>query len=80
MNPIVPDVVNDVVNDVAQSDPTTTLGAIAVVTLILYLALRELCVASDRRRAEKLANGLLVPITPLLIVFVLVVVWKGLDL
>jgi len=75
MNPLVPDALVEAV----EGGLPASLGAVAVVTLILLLGLRELCNATERPKARILADHIAVIAVPLFVMFVLLVVWKGLE-
>jgi len=71
MSMMLPDVVVDTVN----SGQPVSLEVVAIVSLILFLAVREVGDASRSRRVKELSDYLMVAIVPLFIVFLLVVVW-----
>jgi uncharacterized membrane protein len=71
MSIMLPDVVVDTVN----SGQPVSLEVVAIVSLILFLAVREIGDASRSRRVKELSDYLMVAIVPLFIVFLLVVVW-----
>jgi hypothetical protein len=71
MSMMLPDVVVDTVN----SGQPVSLEVVAIVSLILFLAVREIGDASRSRRVKELSDYLMVAIVPLFIVFLLVVVW-----
>jgi hypothetical protein len=71
MSMMLPDVVVDTVN----SGQPVSLQVVAIVSLILFLAVREVGDASRSRRVKELSDYLMVAIVPLLMVFLLVVVW-----
>jgi hypothetical protein len=71
MSMMLPDVVVDTVN----SGQPISLEVVAIVTLILFLAVREIGDASRSRKVKELSDYLMVAIVPLLLVFLLVVVW-----
>ena len=71
MSMMLPDVVVDTVN----SGQPVSLEVVAIVTLILFLAVREIGDASRSRKVKELSDYLMVAIVPLFIVFLLVVVW-----
>ncbi len=56
-----------------------TLGAVAVILLIAFLATKELAGASVGRRFQMLGNRLSVGIAPLLMVFGMIVVMKVIE-
>ena len=71
MSMMLPDVVVDTVN----SGQPVSLEVVAIVSLILFLAVREIGDASRSRKVKELSDYLMVAIVPLLMVFLLVVVW-----
>jgi len=77
-----PDLITTIVS-VTSSLLAGAFGAAAVVSLILLLIMRELSSAhaeeSDRPRSKLLSHTLLIPISPLLAVFVFIVAVKVLE-
>ena len=71
MSMMLPDVVVDTVN----SGQPVSLQVVAIVSFILFLAVREIGDASRSRKVKELSDYLMVAIVPLLMVFLLVVVW-----
>jgi len=53
---------------------------ITIITLLVFLATKELATASESESAQKLASFLTVPIIPLLIVFVLMVALRVIEI
>ena len=57
-----------------------TLGAIAVITLAVFLSARELAAASEGSTQKFLARSLNIPIAPLVIAFAMIVAMKVVEI
>ena len=56
------------------------IAGVIVITLLVFLATRELVSASESESAQRLARFLTIPIIPLLILFVLIVVLRVIEI